>query len=499
MSENATFLAVDLGASGGRALVGEVGGQRIDLRELHRFPNGPIDLLGHLHWDALHLHQEILTGLNQYARAFDKPLAGISVDTWGVDFGLLDRAGRLLGNPYHYRDKRAEPMPQRLAERISSQELYETTGIQVMPINTLYQLYSMVEAEDPQLEQADALLMMPDLFHYWLTGEATCEYTIASTSQMLAARERRWATELLNQLGIPTDMLLEPIMPGTVISPLREAVAAEVGLPGGAPVIATGGHDTAGAVAGIPDLDENSVYISSGTWSLVGVEVSEPVINERARRLNFTNEGGVGGTIRLLKNVAGLWLLQESKRQWAREGRMHTWEEILEQAAQAPPFSSLIDPDAPQFLNPGDMPAAIRAYCRQTDQPEPDALGAVARCCLESLALRYRWVLEALQTLTGRKVDTIRVVGGGSLNQLLNQFTADACGCEVVAGPVEATALGNILMQAVATGQMESISSGRRVVAASVARQTFQPQHVEAWDEAFTRFTNLVGMDPRKV
>ncbi|CAN5904343.1 rhamnulokinase family protein [soil metagenome] len=454
---------MDLGASGGRVLLGRFDGERFVLGELHRFPNGPVGVTGHLYWDVLQLWSNIKTGLR---RVGDAPLAGIGVDTWGVDFALLDAAGNLLGNPHHYRDARTDGVMEQVFERVGKKQLYERTGVQFMQINTLYQLYSLRLQNDPRLNCAETLLMMPDLFHYWLTGRKTGEYTIASTSQLLDARGRGWDTGLLEELSLPTHPFPDLMPPGTVIGPLLRGVADETGLSSEVPVIATGSHDTASAVAAIPDLDANSVFISSGTWSLMGVELAEPVLSERARALDVTNEGGVGGTIRLLKNVAGLWLLQESRRQWQREGREHTWDELLELATQAEPFRSFVDPGAETFLSPGDMPTAIRNVCRRTGQPEPESVGEVVRCCLESLALKYRSVLDGLEGLLERRLDKIYIVGGGSQNRLLNQFTADACRRIVVAGPVEATALGNLLVQAVATGHIENVIAGRRVVAA---------------------------------
>jgi rhamnulokinase len=494
----ASFLAIDLGASSGKVLLGRFDGRRFEYREVHRFDNEPVEVLGRLHWDTLRLWRELTIGLGRYARDVGEPLAGVSVDTWGVDYGLLDRAGRLLANPYHYRDARVDGMPERVAERVAAQALYATTGIQTMAINTLYQLYSMVVADDPQLELAHTLLFTPDLFHYWLSGERNCEYTIASTSQLLDVHARSWATSLLRELEVPTHMLVPVIMPGTVIGGLRPEVAAATGLANDVPVIAAGSHDTASAVACIPDLDERSAFISSGTWSLVGVEVARPVVTELARSLNVTNEGGVGDTIRLLRNVPGLWLLQESRRQWQREGRVLDWHQISQHAAEAQPFRSLIDPDAPEFARPGDLPGAIRAFCVRTDQPQPQSVGEVARCCLESLALRYRWVLRALERLTGSRFERVAVVGGGSRNELLNQFTADAAGYPVIAGPVEASALGNLMMQAVAGGHLEDVAAGRRALADSVTRRTYRPDRRDVrWEAAFERFEDLLGRPPQ--
>jgi rhamnulokinase len=488
------FLAVDLGASGGRVLLGRWDGNAFELQELHRFPNGPVSVLGHLHWDALRLWQEILAGMGRYAATFGAAPDGVGLDTWGVDYALLDRAGHLLGNPYHYRDRRTDGLVERACALVPRREIFEQTGIQFMQLNTLIQLLAMAEAAEPQLEMADTLLMMPDLFNYWFTGRRAAEYTDASTSQMLLARDRAWATDMLAHMHIPTGMLPEIVPPGAVFGETRPDVIAEAGLPRPVPVISVASHDTASAVAAIPDLGPDSAYISSGTWSLIGMEVPEPIINEQVLELNFTNEGGLNGTIRLLKNVAGLWLLQESRRRWARAGRDYTWDELLDLAREAPPFRSLVDPDAPDFLSPGDMPAAIRAYCASTSQPEPEDVGAVVRCCLESLALKSRWVINCLEKLSGRRVRTVHVVGGGSQNRLLCQFTADACERPVVAGPVEATAMGNIMVQAIATGHLDDVATGRQAVGASFQRHHYQPQEAAAWQDAFGRFASMLSL-----
>ena len=340
---------------------------------------------------------------------------------------------------------------------------------------------------------AHTLLMIPDLFHYWLTGRKVAEYTIASTRPMLHAADRRWATGLLARLGLPTCILPELASPGTVLGPVRGAVCEETGLRGDPVVIAPGSHDTASAVAAIPGLDESSLYISSGTWSLMGIETAQPIINDMTRQLNFTNEGGVANTIRLLKNIAGLWLLQESRRQWQREGHDFSWDDLMAQARTAQPFRSLIDPDADDFLAPGQMVDAIRAYCTRTGQPAPETVGEVVRCCLESLALRYRGVLEALEQLAGHRLETLRIVGGGSQNRLLCQLAADACQRPVVTGPVEATALGNVMVQAIATGHLASLDEGRAAIAASISQEQFDPGPDTEWDEAYARFLKLTG------
>ena len=491
-----SFVAVDLGASSGRVVRGDWDGSSFALFELHRFENGPVGVLGGLYWDVLGLWREIKTGLREYAKSADAPLAGVSVNTWGVDYALLDASGNLLGNPRHYRDSRTDGVMARTFERVPERELYARTGIQFMQINTVFQLFSSVNVgvgAGGELARAHTLLMMPDLFHYWLTGLKSVEYTDATTSGLVDAREGCWAVDILEKLGFPAQLFPAIVPPGTVLGTLLPEVLSETGLEGPVPVIATGAHDTASAVAAVPDLDEESAFLSSGTWSLLGTEVREPVLSEAARRLNVTNEGGVGGTIRLLKNVAGLWLLQESRRGWAREGQAYTWEELARLAEAAQPFRSLVNPDARDFLNPGDMRAAVRAFCRRTGQPEPESVGETVRCILESLALRYRWVVEALGNLTHRDLTTIRVVGGGAQNALLNQLTADACGRAVVAGPVEATTLGNLMMQAVATGSLPDVTAGRRAVAASAKRVRYEPSLGDGWEEAYARFKGFLA------
>ena len=493
MKETKNYIAVDLGASNGRVLLGKWDGERFELEELHRFENGPVNVLGHLYWDVFRLWSDIKTGLARYASRFSEPPAGVGVNTWGVDYALLDAKGNLLGNPFNYRDSRTDGMMDAVFEKVSKKEVFDRTGIQFMQLNTIFQLYSMVKENHPHLEYAETLLMMPDLFHYWLSGIKAVEYTDASTSQLFDARERRWSTEILSKLGIPEKIFSATVQPGTVLGELRPEVVFDAGLKGTAPVIAPAGHDTGSAVAAIPGLDVKSAYLSSGTWSLMGLEIPDPVINDQVREFNITNEGGVSGTIRFLKNIGGLWLVQESRRQWQRDGKDYNWEQLLRLAEKAEPFKNLVDPDAADFMCPSDMPAAIRAYCRSTNQPEPADEGAVIRCCLESLALRYRAVLEMLETLTGRDIETIRIVGGGSQNTLLNQFTSDACKLPVVTGPVEATALGNIMIQAIATGQIESLEAGRRAIAASVEQSHYTPGDAARWDDAYERFKKILS------
>jgi rhamnulokinase len=486
------FVAIDLGASSGRLVVGCWDGRQFALQELHRFPNGHVNVDGHLKWSVSRLWSEIGCGLLQYASRHHASPAGISVDAWGVDFALLGGNDELLGDPFHYRDPRTEGVPQRVFSRLPERELFQHTGIQTMQINTLFQLFSMVESGDTALGAAQSLLMIPDLFHFLLSGEKSVEYTEASTTQMLLCREQTWANDLLRKVGIPERILGPITYPGTILGGARARLLGDWGLKGRVPVIAAGSHDTASAVAAIPDMDEHSVFLCSGTWSLMGVECKEPVTSDEALALHFTNEGGVDGDILLLRNIPGLWLLQECVRQWRSQGRPHTWDELMQLAKAATPFRSLVDTEAREFLAPDDMPSAIRAHCRRSGQPEPQDDGAIARCCLDSLALRYRTVLEALETLTGRDLKTIRVVGGGSQNRLLSQLTADVCQRVVIAGPVEASCLGNVMVQAIATGSLGGIAEGRSSIAQSVDLATYEPRPLVGLESAYHRFCSLV-------
>ena len=495
MSETTHFIAVDLGASNGRMFVGQWDGARFRLDELHRFPNGPVTVRGHIYWDVLHLWSQVQAGLARYASRPDAALVSVGVDAWGCDFGLLDAAGHLLGNPHHYRDPRTEGVMERVRERVPAARLFEMTGgVQVSPANTLYQLLSMVETKDPQLKTARTLLWMPDLFHYWLSGRGVAEHTIASTSQMFDCRRTDWATGLMNELGLPTDILAPLVPAGAVLGELMREVRDLTGLGSGIQVVAPGSHDTAVAVAAVPEMDEAGAFISSGTWSLVGIEGRAPMINERVRALNAGNECGVAGTVQVLKNVTGMWLLQQCRGHWRREGEDFEWDELQHLAEAAPPFRSLIDPDHPDFWNPDDMPAAIRAFCRRTGQPAPETVGETVRCCLESLALKYRYLIDGLETATGRKLTTVRIVGGGSRNQLLCRMTAEVCGRTVAAGPVEATALGNVMMQAVTAGHLRDLAEGRRAIALSVERQYYEPR--SDWDHGaeVERFSALLDV-----
>lgn len=494
-----TFLAVDLGASSGRVMTAAFDGGRISLKEAHRFVNGPVHAAGHMYWDVLALWSEIQSGMRAAAgQAGQHEITSVGVDAWGVDFCLLGADGRLLANPFHYRDPHTSGMMEAVLEAISRRSIFQQTGLQFMPINTLYQIVGMHRAGNTALSAASRFLMIPDLFHWLMTGVATNEFTNATTTQFFNPQQRTWATELLAELGINSSMLGDVIEPSTDIGPMTRQVQEQTGLGSSVRVIAPGTHDTASAVVAVPAETDDSeqpnwCYLSSGTWSLMGVESRTPVISDDCLRLNFTNEGGVCGTWRVLKNIAGLWLLQECRRVWVRDGHHYEWETLCEMAASAPPLQSLVNPDSPRFASPRNMPAEITAACVESGQPEPANHAAVVRCALESLALKYRQVLGWLEQLIGREIATIHIVGGGAHNAPLNQATADACGRRVLAGPTEATALGNALVQAIATGAVADLSQARAIVRDSYDIREFTPRTdaKAAWDQAFERFVQL--------
>lgn len=461
----ARLLAIDLGAESGRAVAGAFDGDRLAVHEVHRFPNVPVEVGGTLHWDALRLHADVLDGLRAAG-----DVASVGIDTWGVDFGFLDRAGRLLGNPVHYRDRRTEGQVERARSLVPPGEIYARTGIQFLAINTLYQLMALAEAGDPQLHIADRLLLMPALFAHWLCGATACERTIASTTQCYDVRAGVWARDLLDRLGVPTRALGEVVEPGTDLGPLRSR-------PGATRVIAPGTHDTASAVAAVPFAPGRpAAFVSAGTWSLVGMELDRPVVTDAAREANLSNEGGVAGTVRLLKNVMGLWLVQECRRAWARQGEEWTYDELLTMAEAASTDGPLVDPDDERLVRPADMPAQIAALCVERGQPAPASPGEVVRCALASVAHKHRVALDHLEAVTGTAVEVVHVVGGGARNALLCQLTADACGRPVIAGPVEATAIGNLLVQATTLGLVGSLAEGRELVRRSFEPRTYEPR-----------------------
>lgn len=470
------YLAIDLGAESGRAILGGLFDGKLAVDELHRFPNTPLHESGGLSWDAWKLWHEIQRGIEAAVSERRVALDGVGVDTWGVDFGLLGPDGTLLEKPRHYRDHRNNGMMEKLWEIVPRDEVFGYTGIQMMQINSLYQLYSMKLAGAPAFASARRLLHIPDLFNYWLTKSAKSEATIASTSQFFNPTSMAWATELFKRLDLPAEILCPIVPPGTLLGSMIE--------PPHAPVYTVGGHDTASAVAAVPAAEGNNwCYISSGTWSLMGVETAQPVINEHSLRLNYTNEVGVGGRIRVLKNIAGLWLLQECRRAWSLEGSEYTYDELTRMAAEARPFSAQIDPDA--FLEPGEMPRKIADHCRARGQEPPATHGEYARAILESLALRYRQVLDDLETLSGRRIEIIHIVGGGSRNRVLNQFVADCTGRIVIAGPGEATAIGNILVQAMGAGELRDLDEIRAVVRRSFALEIYESKSSAQWEDAY--------------
>jgi rhamnulokinase len=482
------FLAFDLGAESGRAILGHLSGGVVDIREVHRFPNEPVRQNGALHWDILRLWLEMRRALEQ---AGAPVLESVGVDTWGCDYALIGEKGTLLQNPYHYRDTRTDGVSEAVFQRVPAEDIYAITGIQFLPFNTLFQLYAASQATPRLIDAATAFATIPDLLNYWLTGQLRSEFTNATTTQFVDARSRSWANGLLAALGLPSRLLPPLVEPGTEIGRLSADACASLA---GTPVVAPACHDTGSAVASV-SVGGGRAFLSSGTWSLLGTEVNAPIITRRSRDLNFTNEGGVCGTTRLLKNIGGMWLLQSCRRSWADAGRRFEYDELLTAAADDRcAFRTLFDPDYAGFLHPPSMVAAIAAYCRDTAQPEPDSPGAFTRAILESLAFKYRFVLDRLQELTETPIDEVQIVGGGSRNRLLNQFTADATGRTVLAGPVEATALGNIAMQMVATGAVGSLGEARNIIERSFPVERFAPARTDRWDAHYRRFQDYLEL-----
>ena len=488
-----TYLAVDLGGESGRVVAGRFDGGKISLEQFHRFANGPVNLGGTLRWNLISLWSEIQNGLREAAARLNGSAVSVGVDTWGVDFVLMNGNDELLGQPWNYRDSRTDNMIEKACSRVPREEIFAETGLQFLQINSLYQLLAMCERDPELVAQAKRFLMVPDFFHWCLSGSRVVEFTNATTSQLLSARTRDWSWDLLRKFEIPTDMFPEVVSPGTTLGTLRPEVGDFTGL-GRLNVVAPATHDTGAAIAAVPTRNTgtpNWAYISSGTWSLMGVEVQEAILTPAALSYNVTNEGGVDGTYRLLKNIMGLWLVQRCKVAFAARGRDIDYTKLTQMAAAAEPFRSLVDPDRSEFLGPPDMTEAIAEECRRTGQPVPETEGQFVRCALESLALKYRMVLGWMENLTGVPVEVIHIVGGGTQNQLLNQFTADACGRPVVAGPIEATALGNVLLQARAAGDLSSLSEIREVVRSSETLGEYTPAQSAAWDDAWGRFQQI--------
>lgn len=486
-------LAFDYGASSGRAILGEFKNNKLTLQEIHRFSNDPVMVQGTLYWDILRLFFELKQGLLAAQKAGHADVTSIGIDTWGVDFGLIDKNGALVGNPVHYRDGRTNGIMEELFKEVPKAEVYQRTGLQFLQFNTLYQLYYLVKNKPELLNQADTILFIPDLLAFFLTGNKICEATIASTSQMINPKTRTFDAELLAKIGIPISKLPQITQPGTAAGKLSEEIIAELGLAYNPTLISVAQHDTASAVMAVPAEEENFAYLSSGTWSLLGAETKTPYINETTYKLDFTNEGGYNNTTRLLKNIMGLWILQECKRQWEKEGKEYSFSQLCEIAMEAKPFQCLINPDDALFMPPFGMVDRIKSYCQNTGQYVPQTDGEVVRCIFESLALTYKKAITRLESILGYPLPVLHIVGGGSQNTTLCQFTANAIAKPVVAGPVEATAIGNIVCQLIALGEIKDLSQARQIIAESFPTKTYQPENIAPWEEAYVKFCNIIG------
>lgn len=486
------MLGIDLGASSGRGIIGSFDGGKITLRENHRFTNDPVIQNGRFSWDILRIFHEIKNSIRQSVLDGEN-IASIGIDTWGVDYGFIDRNGYLLANPVHYRDTRTEGIPEEIDKMLPLSELYAKTGIQSINFNTIYQLYVHAKQNPEHFAQGNKMLFIPDLLGYFLTGKTATEYTIASTGALLDAAKRDYARDILEKLNIPSHIFSDIVFPGYDMGTLLPQVIEEVGQTD-AKVLKIASHDTASAVMAVPSREESFIYISSGTWSLMGTETKTPIINDESCALNFTNEGGAQDTIRFLKNIMGLWILQESRRQWKREGKDFSFGQLSEMAAAVPCRRSLINPEDKRFGVPGNMPRRIAEFCRETNQPVPESEGEIVRCILDSLALKYRETVENIAAFTPKAPAAIHIVGGGSQDKLLCRAAADACALPVYAGPVEATAIGNICAQAIALGELKDLGEARDVVSRSFELVTYEPDNSErsAWDEAFERFKKLI-------
>jgi rhamnulokinase len=493
MTTTRNYLAVDLGAESGRTIVGTLDNERLTLSEMHRFANAPVHLMDGLHWDVLRLWSEIKAGIGIASIKFNNKLDSIGLDTWGVDFVLLDKNGSLLSNPFHYRDGRTDGMLEEAFKRMPRADIFFNTGIQFMQINTLYQLLAMSVQKSPLFDIAKTFITIPDLFNYWLSGEITNEFTNSTTTQCFDPNKRDWALPVLKALNIPTHLFGTVTDSGKMIGTLLPHIAEETGA-SGVKIVVPACHDTGSAVVAVPAQNQDFAWISSGTWSIMGAEVRKPCVDKKALAYNFTNEGGVFGTWRLSKNIMGLWLVQECKRTWAHEGDDLSYDEITRLASDAKPFQAIIDPDNDNFFHPGNMPERIKKYCADTDQHVPQTKGEVVRVALESIALKYRWVLERLEELTSKKFTPIHFIGGGTKNRLLNQFTADATNRIVVTGPVEATAIGNVLMQAIGLGHLDTLSDARAMVRASFRVEEYHPAQGDRWDEAYSKQLKLLNL-----
>lgn len=493
-----SLLAFDLGAGSGRAMIGHLQDDQLLLEECYRFPNQPVRVGNHLYTDVLHLWTQMQLGLQQAAYQTNGKLAGLGVDTWGVDFALLDQQDRLLGNPHHYRDPHTHGTLAAALEQLSLEDIYTQTGNQLIEFNSLFQLLALKRDHSPMLASAHSLLMLPDLFNYWLCGEKASEQSIASTSQCFNPFTQNWAFDLLAALDLPAHIFQKIIPAGTKLGKLHPWLAEAAGSKQ-LPVIAPACHDTGSAVAAIPVEDRAFMYISSGTWSLIGVELEKPLINQETLAANFANEGGVGNRTRLLKITPGMWLLQQCRDEWARRGQAYSYDELTQLAQQAEPFKALLSITDPTFIAPGDMPARIADYCKSTGQYVPQTPGQIVRAILESLALEYQKCLLELESLLGYPLQVIHIIGGGSRNSLLNQLTADLTGLPVIAGPVEATIAGNLLVQAMSLGYLSSLDQVRQVMRKSIHPQTFNPQPDPRWDDARQKYNQLINLGDGKI
>jgi len=485
-----TFLAVDLGASGGKAVAGTFDGKNLSIEEVNRFPNLPAQINGHLHWDVLRIYNDILESMEKAVDKFKDSIISVGIDTWGVDFGLLDDKGYLLGNPFHYRDSLTSGIIEETTQKVSKERIFELTGAHFEPFNTLFQILAMKKYDLSYVKNARHLLMMPNLLTYFLTGEITCEFTIATTTQIFDPVKREWSEELMKEFEIP-DILPEIYQPGIVVGKVLRSVSGFIGKE--LDVVLPASHDTGSAVAAVPIFEgENSMFISSGTWCISGVEVKKPVMDKRVLEYNFTNEGCLGGNYRLLKNVSGLWFVQKCLEVWKEEDETLDYSKLTEMAAAAEPLKNFIDPNDLRFLNPPDMPTEIVAYCKDTNQPLPETKGEILRCALQGIALRMRWVVEKLEELTNREIEAIRIVGGGVRNYLFCQLIADATNKTVYAGPIEATSLGNIIAQMIASGEIKDVFEGREIIRKSFEIKEYKPSPDKRWLDLYNEFLKVM-------
>ncbi len=483
-------LAFDFGASSGRAIIGEFDGEKITLREVHRFSNDPVTINGTTYWDVQRLFFEIKQGILKAKE--DGGFDSIGIDTWGVDFGLLRKDGTLIENPVHYRDKRNDGMVEKAKKYMSHERMYDITGIQFMDFNTIFQLLSLKENRPYILEEADTLLFMPDLLAYMLTGVKSTEYSIATTSQMVDLQTKDWSDEILDTFGIKKSLLTDIVATGTVIGQLSDEICEELGVPK-ADIVSVASHDTQSAISATPCEYEDFAFISCGTWSLFGTEVFEPVINEASKKLNVTNEGGYNYSTAFLKNICGLWLIQESRRQWIREGTEYSYAELEKLALECEPLKCFIDPDAPEFAVMGNIPRRVKEYCEKTNQYVPQTVGEIMRCIYESLALKYRLTFDGIMECTGKKYDRIHIMGGGTKDKLLLHMAAQSCNVDVYGGPIEATALGNIAIQLISSGEIADIKQARKIIAQGENLKLYSPENRDMWEEAYNRYTQIIG------